>query len=63
MTKFYIEIREIQHWSYVYAVEANSSDQALHIAESKHFAGEQAYDNWINNSTIENTFVKENQNA
>lgn len=43
--KYKVEIDETQYWVYEYEVEAKSSEEALHLAEARHFAGEQSDDN------------------
>jgi hypothetical protein len=63
MPKFTIEIHETQNWTYSYDVEAKSSEEAHHIAESRHFSGEQSDDNWLCDSNITGTYAKEIENA
>jgi hypothetical protein len=63
MNKFTIEIHETQYWTYSYEVEAKSSEEAHHIAETRHFAGEQSEDEWLCESNITGTYSWEKQNA
>ena len=63
MPKFTVEIHETQQWTYLYDVEANSSEEAHHLAESRHFADWDCDDEWLCESNITGTYAKENQNA
>lgn len=42
--KYTVQVNETQYWVYEYAVEAKSSEEALHLAEVKHFEGVQSED-------------------
>lgn len=42
--KYTVQVNETQYWVYEYAVEANSKEEALSLAEVKHFEGVQADD-------------------
>lgn len=57
--KYKVEVNETQHWTYVYEVEAKSSEEASCIAEALHFEGVQSDDNWLNDSTTERVYVKD----
>ena len=63
MPKFTVEIHETQQWTYSYDVEANSSEEAHHLAESRHFADWDCDDEWLCESNITGTYAKENENA
>ena len=63
MPKFTIGIHETQQWTYLYEVEAKSSEEAHHIAESRHFAEDSAEDKWLCESNITGTYAKEITNA
>jgi hypothetical protein len=39
MTKHTVRVSETQYWVYDYEVEAKSSEEALSLAEIKHFQG------------------------
>ena len=59
MPKFTVEIHETQQWTYSYEVEAKSSEEAHHLAESRHFAGDQSEDSCLYDSNITGTYAKE----
>ena len=61
--KFTVQINETQQWTYVYEVEASSEDEAQKMAERRHFDGEQSDDNWLCESAITDTYIKEKTNA
>jgi len=63
MPKFTVEIHETQHWTYSYDVEAKSSEEAHHIAETRHFADWASDDEWLCESNITGTYAKENADA
>lgn len=64
MPKFTVEIHETQYWTYSYDVEAKSSEEAHHLAETRHFQGDWACDDeWLNESNITGTYAKEITNA
>ena len=63
MPKFTVEIHETQYWTYSYEVEAKSSEEAHHIAETRHFAGDSSDDEWLCESNITGTYAKENAYA
>jgi hypothetical protein len=42
MPKYTVRVSETQYWVYDYEVEAKSSEEALSLAEVKHFEGMQA---------------------
>jgi len=42
--KYTVQVNETQYWVYEYEVEAKSSEEALHLAEVKHFEGVQSDD-------------------
>lgn len=63
MPKFMVEIHETQHWVYRYEVEAKSSEEAHHIAESLHFEGIEIYKSELYDSNITGTYCKEIENA
>jgi hypothetical protein len=44
MPKYTVQVNETQYWVYEYAVEAKSKEEALSLAEVKHFEGVQADD-------------------
>jgi hypothetical protein len=44
MPKFTVQVNETQYWVYEYAVEAKSIEEAICLAEVKHFEGVQADD-------------------
>jgi hypothetical protein len=44
MPKFTVQVNETQYWVYEYAVEAKNIEEAIHLAEVKHFEGVQADD-------------------
>jgi hypothetical protein len=44
MPKFTVQVNETQYWVYEYAVEAKSIEEAIRLAEVKHFEGVQADD-------------------
>lgn len=59
--KYRIEIHETQYWSYTYEVEAGNDKEAQELAEQRHFDGEQSDDNWLCESNITGTYIKEIQ--
>ena len=61
MPKFTVEIHETQHWTYSYEVEAKSSEEAHHIAETRHFADWASDDEWLCESNITGTYAKEHE--
>lgn len=61
--KYSVQIHETQQWTYVYEVEAFTEDEAQKIAETRHFEGEQSDDNWLCESAITDTYIKEKTNA
>jgi hypothetical protein len=63
MPKFTIEIHETQQWVYSYEVEAKSSEEAHHLAESLHFEGGHEDDSSLFESNITGTYAKEITNA
>jgi hypothetical protein len=42
--KYTVQVNETQYWVYEYAVEAKNIEEAIHLAEVKHFEGVQADD-------------------
>jgi hypothetical protein len=44
MPKYTVQVSETQYWVYEYAVEAKNIEEAIHLAEVKHFEGVQADD-------------------
>ena len=44
MPKYTVQVSETQYWVYEYAVEAESKEEAINLAEVKHFEGVQADD-------------------
>jgi hypothetical protein len=42
--KYTVQVNETQYWVYEYAVEAKNIEEAIHLAEVKHFEGVQAND-------------------
>ena len=59
MPKFTVEIHETQYWTYSYDIEAKSSEEAHHLAETQHFAGLESDDEWLCESNITGTYAKE----
>jgi hypothetical protein len=63
MPNFTVEIHETQQWVYTYEMEAKDSEEAHHIAESKHFEGNHANDLFLFESNITGTYAKVDQDA
>jgi len=42
--KYTVQVNETQYWVYEYAVKAESKEEAINLAEIKHFEGVQADD-------------------
>ena len=60
--KYTVQINETQYWVYEYEVEAKSSEEALHLAESKYYAGEQSDDSTLADAHTMQIRIKEEIN-
>ena len=60
--KYTVEIDEAQYWVYEYEVEAKSSEEALHLAEARHFSGEQSDDSTMAHADTGQIRIKETIN-
>ena len=63
MHNFTVEIHETQQWVYTYEVRAKDSEEAHHIAETKHFEGIHADDLYLFESNITGTYAKVDEDA
>ena len=62
MPKFKVRIYETQHWVYEYEVECNS-DNALLLATELHNAGGKDSNNWLDESSVADVEIEEEENA
>jgi hypothetical protein len=56
--KFTIRIAETQYWYHDFEVNAKSSEEALHIAESRFYEGQESEDNGLLDAVVTGTEVK-----
>ena len=56
--KFTIRIAETQYWYHDFEVNAKSSEEALHIAESRFYDGQDSEDNGLLDAVVTGTEVK-----
>jgi hypothetical protein len=56
--KFTIRIAETQYWYHDFEVNAKSSEEALHIAESRFYEGQNSEDNGLLDAVVTGTEVK-----
>jgi hypothetical protein len=56
--KFTIRIAETQYWYHDFEVNARSSEEALHIAESRFYEGQESEDNGLLDAVVTGTEVK-----
>jgi hypothetical protein len=59
MPKFTVRIAETQYWEHDFVVEAKSSEEALHIAESRFYDGEQSDDGGLDDAVVTSIRMKE----
>jgi hypothetical protein len=59
MTKFTVEVNDTQYWVYEYEVEAKSSEEAMHLAEVKHFEGLEADDSYLSDASVSYVRIKD----
>ena len=57
--KYTVRINETQYWVHDFDVEARSSEEALHIGESRFFEGEQSEDGGLNDAVVTSIRIKE----
>jgi hypothetical protein len=57
--KYTVRVSETQYWVYEYAVEAKSKEEALSLAEVKHFEGVQADDTILADAQTTEMLVKD----
>jgi hypothetical protein len=56
--KFTIRIAETQYWYHDFEVNARDSEEALHIAESRFYEGQESEDNGLLDAVVTGTEVK-----
>ena len=56
--KFTVRIAETQYWYHDFEVNARSSEEALHIAESRFYEGQESEDNGLLDAVVTQTEVK-----
>ena len=57
--KFTVRINETQYWQFDFVVEANSSEEALHLGESLYYEGMQSDDNELVDSHTTGIQIKD----
>lgn len=57
--KYTVRINETQYWAHDFEVVAKSREEALHIAESRFFEGEQADDGGLDDAVVTSIRMKE----
>ena len=57
--KYTVRIAETQYWEHDFVVEAKSSEEALHIAESRFYDGECADDGGLDDAVVTSIRMKE----
>jgi hypothetical protein len=58
MPKFTVRVAETQYWYHDFEVEARSSEEALHTAESRFYEGQESEDNGLLDAVVTQTEVK-----
>lgn len=56
--KYTVRIAETQYWYHDFEVDAKSSEEALHMAESRFYEGEESEDNGLLDAVVTGTEVK-----
>jgi hypothetical protein len=59
MPKFTVRIAETQYWEHDFVVEAKSSEEALHLAESRFYEGECADDGGLDDAVVTSIRMKQ----
>jgi hypothetical protein len=59
MPKFTVRIAETQYWEHDFVVEAKSSEEALHLAESRFYDGGQSDDGGLDDAVVTSIRIKE----
>ena len=59
MPKYTVQVNETQHWVYEYEVEAKSSEEAMHLAEAKHFEGLEADNSYLADASVSYVRIKD----
>jgi len=57
--KFTVCIAETQYWEHDFVVEAKSSEEALHLAESRFFDGEEADGGGLDDAVVSSIRIKD----
>jgi len=53
MKTYQIYIQSTQNWTYVYEIEASTSEEAEKLGLVKHEAGVESNDNWLDSDEIQ----------